>query len=86
MIRIQESNVRVDYILEDVTHVWWPGLLPYRDINSKQGYKSRIQAEQRAMRIQMSYAKKRGAQGGPQFRVRERTRWAPETVTVKDDF
>lgn len=57
--------------LEDLTGAHWPGVLPWRHANSRKGYATIEDAEDRARHIRHHYAAKHGS-FGPDLVVRTR--------------
>lgn len=67
------TDRKTDFVLRDATGVHWPGALPWRGPDSKQGYPTRAAAEERARVVRNAYAAKHGT-GGPDLRAEERVR------------
>ena len=66
----------IDYIINDVTNVHWPGLPAYRSADSKRGYPTRRHAEVRIRNLTRWAAAHYGSRGGPDLRIVERDRLA----------
>jgi hypothetical protein len=60
-----------DYVLEEATHTYFPGALPYRGRWAKRGYRTADEAHRRAVQVATHYAARHG-HGGPDLRVIER--------------
>jgi hypothetical protein len=63
---------RIDYVIEDRTHAYWPGRLPYRTRDSRQGYRTE-EAASRVRAVERHYNALRGQSPGD-LRVVERRR------------
>lgn len=61
-----------DFVLKDITNVFWPSIPPYRNMSSKRGYKTYQEAKSRQMYIIGWCANNYGLLGGPDFRIVKR--------------
>lgn len=64
---------KTDFIIVDMTHVSWPGALPFRSTGSRRGYASREDAADRLSLVVSHYNAKFGRSPGD-LRIVERTR------------
>ena len=74
---------RVDFILKDVTGVFWPGIPPYRNSDSRYGYKSFQKAQSKLLYITKWCAANYGLLGGPNLRIVERI-WSGKTKSKRE--
>ena len=54
----------MDYVIVDRTHNFWPGVLPYRNMDSTKGYPTREAAERRMAKVIAHYNARHGSSPG----------------------